>query len=325
MLLYKRITENGTLSEPKGVPNPIYALPSTINWMRGLCLLVEHHGIDPHAAKAFYAAVSRRKASTHEENTVLEQLLFALHQCSALRALCSVPHKADIARVGIVAWYYGVYAAASAMVTAQDGSFQDNHHGTAGAWDRQIAAGGLIMPPFHSRVTTLIKKKTDLELETMLTVPRFVLPSAAPKTYDEAFGACHAYLSGSANWWRQKIEEDIRDSREFRSLGVSDFRKGAARSLRDKRLSGRSIGFLHQAFRYRGKANYREALFLGYGTSINASLADYIDDLSKVLDAFVTSAGVFCGRRLGKTVWDEFTEDLEHKRAFSTSPGVLWG
>ena len=325
MSLYKRIAETGTLSEPKGVPNPIFALPSTINWMRGLRLIVEHHGTDPRTAKVFYGAVSRRTASTHEENTVLEQLLFALHQCSALHALRSVPHKADVARVGIVTWYYGVYAAASAMVTAQDGSFQDNHTRTAGAWDRQIAARRLIIPPFDWRVTTLIKKDANLELATMLTVPRFVLHGAAPSTRDEAFGACHAYLSGSADWWRQKTEEDVRNSPEFRDLNVSDFRKAAASKLRDKRLSGRSIGFIHQASRYRGKANYREALFLGYGPSINETLAYYIDDLSKVLDAFVTSAGVFCGRRLGKTVWDGFTEDLEHKRAFSTSPAALWG
>jgi len=38
MSLYKRITETGTLSEPNGVPNPIYALPSTINWMRALMM-----------------------------------------------------------------------------------------------------------------------------------------------------------------------------------------------------------------------------------------------------------------------------------------------
>lgn len=325
MSLYKRITEIGTLSEPKGVPNPIYALPSTVNWMRGLRLLVEHQGFDPNAVKSFYAKVARRNASAHEENTILEQLLFALHQCAALHALRTVPRKADVARVGIVSWYYGVYAAASAMVAAQDGSFQDDHSGTAGVWDRQIAVRTLMMPPFDARVSTLIKKDCDLELATLLTVPRFDLAGAAPKTVDEARGASHAYLSGSASWWRWKVEEDVRSSREFRDLGVSDFRSKTARELRDKRLASRGICFLHQASRYRGKANYREALFLGYGPSIEATLAEYIEDLSTVLDAFVAAAGVFCSRRLGSAVWDEFFADIEKKRAFTTSPSALWG
>jgi hypothetical protein len=255
----------------------------------------------------------------------LEQLLFALHQCSALHALRTVSRKSDIACVGIVAWYYGVYAAASAMVAAQDGSFQDDHTGTANVWDRQIAAQDLIMLPFDARLSTLIKKDANRELAALLTVPRFDLAGAAPSTLDDARGASHAYLSGSAGWWRWKIEEDVRSSGDFRSLGVADFRTKAARELRDKRLAGRGICFLHQASRYRGKANYREALFLGYGRSIETILARYVVDLSKVLDAFVAAAGVFCSRRLGKAVWDEFIQDLERKRAFSTSPTVLWG
>jgi len=107
-------------------------------------------------------------------------------------------------------------------------------------------------------------------------------------------------------------------------LGVKDFRTKIAQELRDKRLSGRGIGFLHQAFRYRGKANYREALYLGYGTSVETTLALYIDDLSVVLDAFVTAAGLFCARRLGAAVWSEFVSDIEGHRAFSISPNSLW-
>ena len=325
MSLYKRITETGTVSEPNGVPNPIYALPSTINWMRALRILVEKQDFKPSVVASFYSGMGRRKASAHEENTILEQLLFALHQCSALQALRLIPRKSDVARVGIVSWYYGVYAAASAMVAAQDGSFQDDHTGTAGVWDRQIAARGLMMPPFDLRVSTLVKKDCDNELSALLTVPRFDLAGSAPTTVDQARGAAHAYLSGSAGWWRWKVEEDVRTSRDYRALGVSDFRSKAARELRDKRLATRSVGFLHQASRYRGKANYREALFLGYGTTIESRLSGYIDDLSIVLEAFVAAAGVFCSRRLDAAIWSEFVQDIERMRAFSMSPHDLWG
>ena len=131
------------------------------------------------------------------------------------------------------------------------------------------------------RVTTLLKKNADAELADLLTVPRFQLAGTAPQTPDDAIGACIAYLSGSTDWWRWRTEEDVRGSRDFRALGVSDFRSKAAREIRDNRLSGRSIGFLHEAFRYRGKANYREALYLGYGPSIEFTLSTYVDDLRK--------------------------------------------
>ena len=36
----------------------------------------------------------------------------------------------DLARVGIVTWYYGIYGAASAMIAAADGSFPETHAAT---------------------------------------------------------------------------------------------------------------------------------------------------------------------------------------------------
>ena len=325
MSIYHRITVEGTLSEPKGVPEPFFSLPSTVNWMRALALLVRDKKVDHEFSKSFYSSVAKRDAGNREVNTTLEQLLFALHQCSALRALKSIPRKADVARVGIVALYYGVYAAASAMVAAKDGSFQDNHADTARVWDMQISAAKLIACPFNYRVTTLVRKDAEIELKNFLSTQRFDLTKQAPQSVDEAYGACYSYLSGSTTWLREKTEKNIKLSKDFKNLGVSNFRTGKAIKIRDQRLSKKTLCFLHQAYRYRGKANYREALFLGYGTDTEVLLNTYIDDLSSVLDSFVCQAGIFCSRRLGKSIWKEFLGNLETSRSFSLSPTCIWG
>jgi hypothetical protein len=130
--LYKRMQEHGTLGEKPGdVPDARFALPSTIHWMRALAILVEALQLDFRAARDFYAKVQRRSLSDKESNSVFEQLLFALHQFASLEAMADVKNKADVARIGIVAWYYGIYGAASAMIAAGDGSFPDNHTATA--------------------------------------------------------------------------------------------------------------------------------------------------------------------------------------------------
>ncbi len=326
MDVYKRIVQQGTLSEPKGVPNPEYSLPATLNWMRGLSILVHSAGINSGFAKKTYSSINKRTATTHETNTTLEQIIFALHQCSALHALKSVPRKSDIARVGIVAWYYGIYAAASAMVVAQDGSFQDSHAGTANVWDNQIAAKGLIPHPFDLRINTLVKKDAKIELDKLLKGPKFRL-THVPNGADDAYGACHAYLSGTVEWLRWKVEEDIRTKdKDFKKLNIDNFKTKAARELRDERLKKKTACFLNQASRCRGKANYREALFLGYGEKTDKMLSNnYIDDLCLVLDAFVCLAGIFCSRRLGKDIWKEFIDDLEKNRSFTLSPYDVWG
>ena len=196
-MLYRRIVEQGTLSEPQGVPDPQFALPSTINWMRALAVVAINQPLDFSSARLFYGSTQKRAFSTHEENTIFEQLLFAVHQVSALEALRSVPKKSDVARIGIVAWYYGIYAAASAMVTAQDGSFQDDHSGTARSWDHQIAEKGLAMNPFELRVSTLVEKETKAQIAAYRNGNMSDLKSK-PASVADARGAACAYLSGCA-------------------------------------------------------------------------------------------------------------------------------
>src|SRR6266436_2572661 len=130
-MLYDRIIGQGTINEPGGKPEPIFALPSTVNWMRALRTLVAGGQINFATANAFYASQTRRMMDTLHENTVLEQLFLSLHHLSALDRLSAVAPVADVARIGILTWYYGVSNAASAMTAAQDGTFQEDHAGTA--------------------------------------------------------------------------------------------------------------------------------------------------------------------------------------------------
>ena len=164
-VLYDRIVNEGTLADPGGVPNPTYALPSTLNWMRALALLVDHHGLTYATAGRSYGGLRRNASlSRQAENTVFEQLFLALHQLSALDYLSAAPIRADVARLGVVAWYYGVYYASRAMLVAQTGDAPDNHAGVATAWDRQLAATGRVLSPFELRVTTLVERDTKAEL-----------------------------------------------------------------------------------------------------------------------------------------------------------------
>lgn len=297
--------------------------------MRGLSLIVTKQEINSDSSKKFYSHIQKNSFDHLAINTIFEQLLFALHQCSALHALTKVPCKSDIVRVGIVSWYYGIYAAASAMVAAQDGSFQNDHTTTAKSWDRQIAANNLIVHPFNLRITTLIEKDSKAQLKKLTSDAKIKCKSSLIgkplQSLDEAYSACHAYLSGTVNWSRWNANEALKSSKDFKELGVSNFRTKKAISFRDKHLEKKKVGFLHQALRYRGKANYRDSIFIGYGKNTEKALNTYPDDLSCVLDAFVCQAGIFCSRRLGEELWNTFLTDLAKNRSFSLCPHIIWG
>jgi aryl-alcohol dehydrogenase-like predicted oxidoreductase len=105
-MLYDRIIGQGTINEPGGKPEPVFALPSTVNWMRALRTLVAGGKINFATASMFYASQIRRMMDILHENTVLEQLFLSLHHLSALDRLSTIAPVADVARIGILAWYY---------------------------------------------------------------------------------------------------------------------------------------------------------------------------------------------------------------------------
>lgn len=320
--LYHRFTNQGTLSEPDGVPEPRFALQGTVNWMRALAILTNAEGINCDTMAERYLSVSKANLTNPAINTVFEQLLMSLHHLSAVRAMAGRDNSVDLARSAIVTWYYGIYHAASAMIAAQDGSHQDNHGETANAWDRQFAALNSIPRPFGFRVTSMVKKVAEAEIVAMRAGNTFDL-NTHPSNEEQALGACLSYLKGSVEWRVWQFEEDLK-RKELKKLNLSDFRTKQARQIRDERLDGRSLGFVHQAFRYRGKANYREALFISYGNQVAPMLADFYADLTAVLEGFLAMSGAFCARRIGSKLWNEFIDDLIGNSPLSVTPTDLW-
>lgn len=322
-MLYERIIKHGTINEPEGKPEPQFALPATVNWMRALRMLAEDEGIAFSTASIFYKKEGKRKMGALVENTVFEQLFLGLHHLSALDQFRGKTAAADYARVGVLAWYYGIANAASAMTAAQSGSFKEDHAGTARLWDEQIASRGLAMAPFSWRVSSLVENIYKAEVDALRNGSAGKLLKR-PVTKEDALGAAAEYLSGSANWYAWKTKENLKREREFKDLGVKDFRSKYAKALRDKRLGQKPVGFVHQATRYRGKANYREALFLAYGSSTETTLSGYVDDMHAVLKAFLAMAGAFARRKLGESLWSEFIKDVDAKRAFTTQALDIW-
>lgn len=324
-MLYKRITEQGTISEPEGKPNPAFALPATVNWMRALAILVDDQQINFSTAKAHYVAkgVGKRAMTPQVENTIMEQLYLSLHHLSALDQMQSGATPSDLARVGVLAWYYGLVNGASAMTAAQNSSFQEDHSGTARIWDAEIASRGMALGPFGWRASSLVEKTYKPEMLVYRAGSDAQLLKA-PADAAYAAGAAAAYLSGTASWAVGNIITAMRSSADFKALGVDNFQRKIARDFRDERLEPRSVGFLHQASRYRGKANYREALFLAHGASTGAQLEGFVANQAKVLRAFLGMAGAFAQRKLGKEIWAEFTADVEAQRAFTTSASSVW-
>src|SRR3546814_19389179 len=111
-----------------------------------------------------------------------------------------------------------------------------------------------------------------------------------PQTPEQAWGCIAEYLSGTAKWEQWNCQVRIKAEAAFKDLGVDNFRSGPAHAMRDAAYRRRSIAFLQQASRYRGKANYRDAIFLADGKTVTTRLVSLVDDLPVVIEGFQAMA-----------------------------------
>ena len=315
--LLDRLFEAGDQAEPR------FAFQGTVNWMRALAEVVNDGACTDDELSEIYARVQRRPVNREADTLVFENAMMALHNLSSLKSMNDdAGDKYDICRSAIIAWYYSIYFSASAMIAASSGSIQETHTATAKVWQSDIVENKLIPYPFDLFLTSLVSKTADNEIATYRGDNRYDLNDRA---YDNetAHGALVSYLKGTHGYKKEETEERVKTTRDFKALGVDNFRTKAAREVRDRALEKGQVNFLIQAFRYRGKANYRDSIFLSYGDNNGATIEEFVRDLYDVAVGFVRSTSHYCSRRVERGSWTEFVEDIVDNSRLSIDPAVL--
>lgn len=311
------------LFDAKEQPKPRFAFQGTVNWMRALSILVENGSFEHEKIKAHYKSVSRRKANPAADTSIFENIMMALHnQASLVRLTEDATHPYDVCRSAIISWYYSTYFTCSAMIAAASGSKQETHAHTAKVWQSDIVDAGLVMSPFSLSLSSLVEKVIEAEISIRRGGNEYDL-NTHPENDDEAWGAVVSYLKGTWDYEKWRIEERVKSSREFKAHGVANFRTKAARELRDEQLAKHGVNYLIQAFRFRGKANYRDSIFLSYGHDNSEKIEIFVQDLEKVSRTFQRMAACYLSRRVEKDTWPEFIADLEENSRLSIEAHYL--
>lgn len=289
----------------------------TFNWMRSVAILCDR--LDATAIRSFYHGNVNRRASraTDAERIDTEtfcNLFLSAQYYSALLEFeqAGTGQSEVLARISIMDWYYGLYWSANAMLVAKTGTHPESHAPAARQWCTEFAMRNLIPEPFSLHVTTLVEADYTLEVSTMGDTAN---PALTHNVRDRRAAArnCLGALKGTAKWYHDRKMDEIRNSSNFKRLGVTNFRKKTARTMRDSELQKSNCGFLHQAFRARGKANYRDALYFGYGDPEPDKCALLIEDLTIILETFLLCAASYCRRRVQQTTWRDFIDDLKDR------------
>jgi len=295
-------------------PTPRFAFQGTVNWMRGLAILCEdefsHDGI-----RDFYRGVQRRRPNETADALAFEFLLMSMHNVSAIDSMDEVENPYPIVRSAIVAWYYATYYASKAMLAASSGSNPQTHAAAGKNWQSEIVGRNLVRTPFELHFVNLTPANIDDAIANIRGGNRYDL-NTVPVNEEMAFGAVCSYLKGTAEYEKERLEERVKGSPEYRRGGFNNFRTNAAKALRDARLEPAQVNFLVQAFRYRGKANYRDAIYLSYGRDQSGELRQFVEDLGSVSGAFSLMAAHYVSKRVVRVDWPEFVNDINEYAQF---------
>ncbi|MDO9023019.1 hypothetical protein [Zwartia sp.] len=299
-------------------PSAQFAFQGTVNWMRALAILADDQTFSNQALQTKYLLVRRRKANPAADTLAFEMLLMGLHNLYGLKSLCTPEtDKYGIVRSAIISWYYCTYYSSKAMIASCSGSDPQTHAKSAKVWQSDIVEAGLAVKPFSFMLSNVVTQTVNLEIAGLRQGNKHDL-SLEPKNQVEALGAALSYLKGTAEYIKWQIEEEVKTSRSYRELAIQNFRTAAARAFRDEQLRRESVNFLVQAFRYRGKANYRDSIYLSYGADRTGRITSFVSDLSTVAERFLTMAAHYVARRTERGTWQQFVADMDENLRFES-------
>ena len=291
-------------------PNPVFALQSSLNWIQSLAFEIsDFHGNSP--LDQYNSCLEEIRASgvTPLQNPerldvgeTFGSLYRALTFTMALDTFVKAEPKAWTYPAAIVQWYYAIYNSLRAINIAQTLELTDTHAGLSKSLNN---LSQFLPHPFNVLAEWQEGENYLCTLPTPGHSTVYDLTRAFEADAQKCRGMIIQYLKGTTVFELDKVKERLKEKN-----GIENFRTAANRELRD-RAAPRRVNFLHCAFRYRGKANYRDAIFLTYGESDIRFDGRFITALHNISRFAVLAAFAFLKVRVPGDHWNLFKADLD--------------
>ena len=317
------------IKEQKIYPKKIYekdykfAFYGTVNWMRALSLIIEEKS-DLLNRYMTYLDKRIKKFYKHENDfsIIFNNILMSFHYLNSIKTINNFLKKntvSSVTRTQIINWYYAIYYSAKAMNWAENKLYSEQHSGVAKDW-HELIKRNLIMGPFNLYLSTLVEKEYKKEIKKYkkyFNASETSRPLKYPENIEDAYAAIISYLQGTAKFYRERKENEIKDK-----LNIKNFRSQENRKKRDEYLSKHFVNFLYESFRYRGKANYRDSIFLIYKKEDQKEeiLYRFMKDLENVGETFIKMSLIFinrkCNTKKNREYFTNFYKDLKQHLLF---------
>ena len=303
--LYREIISEDSDREPQ------LALQSTINWARGLAFeIVEEHGKS--AQQQYESCLDLFRGNTQGRGSNLgRQAVFEPLFSTLTNALSVVSDAIDGASGPrpwavpgvVVSWYYAVYTAMRSMLAASGVDAPDTHSGVMKSVGASLRTK--LPHPLNMQARWIRNEDFSKELPNYPNMGSRDLTTAFSPTRQCAQEMLLGYLSGTRKREVERVKQRLRNKH-----GFDNFRTKAARNVRNDAIRSETYNFMHCAFRYRGKANYRDAIYIAYGSRDLVHRDEFLQSLATSSRFAFVCALAFVRVRLGENPPGEFLTDL---------------
>lgn len=305
-------------------PDDKYSTPATYNWIKGLAMICDASEDFTHEnLTKLYSGKPRLKSD--EDSLLLaltyDNIMMSLNHYSSLKAMLKVENHSDVIISSVISWYYAIYNAAKAMLTANRNELQDPNHSTvAKRWKCYFVDANQILSPFNLSVSNVSEEAIkSLGYQEKAKELRYNLFKNPSNTQEAEIGV-KMYLKGLIQFEQEKIKTELKGKNNIES-----FRPKENQELRDNIFSkSKHLGFLNMAFRFRGKANYRDSLFLTYNIDGLPRQREFILNMIKVSESFLKMTSYYLYYKLPKGYWHILLEDLKQNSTLSENGDFLF-
>ena len=268
---------------------PIFARQSTINWMKALRFeIINEHGNSSkeqfESILNHFKTVYDKRLSPINKSLIFESLYSSFTYSLALQTSAkNTSGESWMLPSSIVSWYYSVYFSILSMFGSIGQAVDDNHTSVYRVFSSNLSDK---MPhPFNMNASYVKNEIYASNLPWYSDSDSYKLSMTFPETEEAARGMILEYMSGNAKYYTYLTKEKILEKAPY-----SDFKTKVAQEERNKQLQ-KKLAFMHCAFRYRGKANYRDGIYLTYGKNAASESKAFIDDM-KVVAQFAFLMGL---------------------------------
>lgn len=288
---------------------PTFALQSTLNWMNALSFEItkEHGGTTKQkydSCRNIFKSNTKIRSGDINLAPIFGPLYHSLNFTVSLISLKENEVSGPWMFPGaIVSWYYAVYNSFKSILASLDSRETETHSSLIKALNGQS-----LRPKLPHPFNMIAIRKKNVNYNTVFPdypdSKSYDLSKSFTESRSAARGMILQYLNGTAKWESEKVKKRVLSKEDF-----DNFRTKKARKIRNEHLSN-EINFMNCAFRYRGKANYRDSMFINYGRDNSLLDMTFIENMVIVAKFSFLCGFAYAERRIGKQNAKNFLDDI---------------